>query len=90
MARKIAVLIRDRQAEAFRMSLGLTLADDKLDVFVLDRDIEWNDRIREFIELMKELEINLFTNQRETREMDYLSTTEIARKLADYDHLIAY
>ena len=40
MAKKIAVLVRDRQGEALRMSVGITVMDDEVNVFVLDRAIE--------------------------------------------------
>ena len=40
MSKKIAVVVRERQGEALRMGVGLTLADDSVDVFVLDRKVE--------------------------------------------------
>ena len=39
MQKKIAVLVRERQSEALRMSLGLILVDDQVDVYVLDRKV---------------------------------------------------
>ena len=40
MAKKIAVLVRERQGEALRMAIGLTLRDDIVDVYVLDRPVD--------------------------------------------------
>ncbi len=67
MARKIAVLIRDRQEEALRMALGLTLADDRVDVYVLDRPMAWSRRSREYAALMAEMGIGLFSNHPHSR-----------------------
>ncbi len=40
MAKRIAVLVRDRRGEALRMALGLTLMDDAVDVYLLDGRFE--------------------------------------------------
>ncbi len=90
MARKIAVLVRDRQEEALRMSLGLTLADDRIDVFVLGPALHRNHRIREYLELMRETEVGLYSIHCDDGGLDYLSSADIAGRLAGYDHVIAY
>ena len=40
MARKIAVVVRDRQGEALRMAIGIILMDDEVYIYVLDRVVE--------------------------------------------------
>ena len=90
MTKKIAVLVRDRQSEAVRMSVGLTLMDDVIDVYVLDGKLEDTEENALNVELLQELEMNLYSNQKENAEMQYLSTEEIARKLPEYDHVLAY
>jgi len=91
MVKKIAVLVRDRQSEALRMSLGLTLVDDIIDVYVLDGKLPGTEQDQLNLELMKELEIKIYSNYKNWNEsMEYLSTEEIAHKLLEYDHVLPY
>lgn len=90
MTKKIAVLVRDRQSEAVRMSVGLTLMDDVIDVYILDGKLEDTEENALNVELLQELEMSLFSNHKDNTAMQYLSTEEIARKLPEYDHVLAY
>ena len=88
--KKVAVLVRDRQDEALRMSVGITLLDDQIDVFVLDRKLEENEQNTMNIETLKELGQNIYTNLQENTGLEFLSTEEIALRLLQYDHIIPY
>ncbi len=90
MVKKIAVLVRDRQSEALRMSLGLTLVDDIIDVYVLDGKLEGTEQDQLNLELMKEMEIKIYSNDQGNEGVEYLSTEEIAQKLLKYDHILPY
>lgn len=90
MARKIAVLVRDRQDEALRMSIGLTLMDDTIDVYVLDKKINDMENNQLNIETIKEMEMKLYSNCAENAEMEFVSTKEISNRLPSYDHVLAY
>lgn len=90
MVKKIAVLVRDRQGEALRMSLGLTLVDDIIDVYVLDRKLAGTEQDHLNLELMKELEMKIYSNYKGNEGLEYLSTGEIAHKLLEYDHVLPY
>jgi hypothetical protein len=90
MPKKIAVLVRERQAEALRMSLGLILVDDLVEVFVLDRKLEVTGETGLHLETLKEMEIQIHTNCRENEGIAYLTTGEIAQRLPQYDHILAY
>lgn len=90
MTKKIAVLIRDRQSEALRMSVGLTLVDDIVDVFVLDVELEQTEENKLNLELMKEVDMNTYSNNAANKSMTYLPIEEIANKLVAYDHVLAY
>ncbi|VAX28385.1 hypothetical protein MNBD_NITROSPIRAE02-1419 [hydrothermal vent metagenome] len=90
MAKKIAVLVRDRQGEALRMAVGITLMDDIIDVYVLDRKVEETEDNDLNLETMKDMEMNVYTNCKENEELEYLSTEEIAEKLLGYDHILPY
>ena len=90
MTKKIAVLIRDRQSEALRMSLGLTLMDDSIEVFLLDSDLEKTEQNMDAIEFMKEWDINVYSNNTVNEDLQYMPFQEIALKLTEYDHILAY
>ncbi|MEW5747072.1 MAG: hypothetical protein AB1805_16710 [Nitrospirota bacterium] len=90
MAKKIAVLVRDRQGEALRMSVGITLMDDVIDTYVLDRKVEDTEDNTLNVETMGDMDMKLYTNTKENGGMEYLSTEEIAQKLLEYDHIIPY
>jgi len=90
MVKKIAVLVRDRQSEALRMSLGLTLVDDIIDAYVLDGKFAQTEQDRLNLELMKELGIKIYSNDRGNEGVEYLSTGQIAHKLLEYDHILPY
>ncbi len=90
MVKKIAVLVSDRQNEALRMSLGLTLVDDIIDVYVLGGKLAGMDMDLLDLELMKEIGMKIYSNDPGNEEMEYLSVEEIAHKLPEYDHVIPY
>lgn len=91
MARKkIAVLVRDRQSEALRMSLGLLLLDDVVDVYVLDREVGKTEENALHLGTMNEFEVKIYSNCPQNEGMEYLSTEEIARRLPQYDHVLPY
>ena len=90
MAKKIAVLTRDRQEEALRMALGIILMDDSVDVYVLDRKVEGKEDNYLNIQTMKDMEMGVYTNCRENQNLEYLATEDIAQKLPGYDLVLPY
>jgi len=89
MAKKIAVLVRDRQAEALRMSVGLTLADDEVNVFVMDKRLESDENIDLNVETLGDMDAKIFSNNPENK-FEQMTTEQIARALAGYDVIIPY
>lgn len=89
MAKKIAVLVRDRQAEALRMSVGLTLADDEVNVFVMDKKLEMDENIELNVETLGDMDAKVFSNNPENK-MEQMTTEEIARALTGYDVVVPY
>jgi hypothetical protein len=88
--KKIAVIVRDRPGEALRVAGGLTLADDTIEIIVLDRKLDKNNaEIAQPLELASELELNMFSNNPEN---GYTTITleEIAKKLLEYDVVVPY
>ncbi|GMT42124.1 MAG: hypothetical protein IEMM0002_0535 [bacterium] len=87
---KIAVLTRERQGEAFRMALGLLLLDDVPDVYIMDRKLEDNEQNRHYMETCKDMDVKIFTNCRDNKDIEYLTTEEVAGRLLDYENIIPY
>ncbi len=88
--RKIAVLVTDRESEALRMSLGLLLLGDTVDVYVLDRELGKTEENLKQLETMKEFEVKIYTNHRQGEGMEFCSTEEVALRLPQYDHVLPY
>lgn len=72
------------------MALGLILVDDAVDVYLLDKKPEGVELDTQNLALMKEMGINLYTNQPGYAGLDCLSTDEIACRLTKYDHVLPY
>ncbi len=90
MQKKIAVLIRDRQGEALRMAVGLTLMDDAVDVYVLDKALEVTPDIAVSLETLKELSQRVFTNCAANEGIEFCPMEELANRLSGYDHVLPY
>ena len=72
------------------MAIGLILKDDTVEVFALDREIEKNDQNQLQLDTMQDFDLKAYTNVKENSTMEYLSTDDIARRLLEYDHVLAY
>jgi len=90
MAKKIAVLVRDRQGEALRMSLGLTLLDDVVDVYVMGRKLENTGEDALHLETIKDMDMKICTDCNENADIEFIATEDIARSLLEYDHVLPY
>ncbi len=89
MAKKIAVLVRDRKHEALRMAVGATLMNDEVHVFVIDEKLESDEEININLQMLKDLKVSVFSNNPEN-QFEQKTTKEIARMLTDYDVVIPY
>ncbi len=88
--KKIAVIVRDRQSEALRVSGGLTLANDTIEVFVLDRMLDKsNPEIAQPLELVTDLDLKVYSNNPENG-FTMISLEDMARKLLEYDFVVPY
>ena len=90
MSKKIAVVVRDRQDEAVRMSIGLTLMDDDVDVFLLDSKLTRTKENELNIDTLGEMDINIYSNLEDCPESSYLPIATMARNLLSYDHILPY
>jgi hypothetical protein len=88
--KKIALIVGERQDEALRMGVGLTLADDEVNVFVLDRKVAENDANDLNVETMGDMDVKLFTNCKDNANMEFISAADMAARLTGYDHIFHY
>lgn len=88
-AKKIAVIVRDRKGEALRMAVGLTLADDEVNVFIMDDKIEPDEDMELNLETLGDMDCKIFTNNPDN-PYEQMSTEEIAKALTGYDVIVPY
>ena len=88
--KKIAVVVRDRQGEALRVALGLTLVEDTVEVMILDRKLDKsNPEVARPLELITELDLKIYSNNPENGYTT-ISLQEMAKKLLEYDVVVPY
>ena len=90
MAKKIAVLVRERQDEALRVAVGLTLNHDLVEVYVLDRKVAATPGNAASIEVLRELEMRIGTNCADNEDLELLSNAELAQSIVACDVILPY
>jgi hypothetical protein len=89
-AKRIALIVRDRQGEALRVAGGLTLMDDIIEVFVLDRELDAGDpEVARPLELVEELGIKRYSNVVQNG-VETITLEDMAKKLLEYDMVVPY
>ena len=89
-AKKNAVIVRDRQAEALRVACGLMLAGDAVEIFILDRVLDRNNpAIATALEMINELELTVYSNHPDN-DFTEITLDEMAKKLLEYDFVVPY
>jgi hypothetical protein len=69
---------------------GLTLADDTIEVFILDTKLDRNNpEVSQPLELVTELELKVYSNNPENGYTT-ISLQEMAKKLLEYDVVVPY
>ena len=90
MSKKIAVVVRDRQDEAIRMSIGLTLMDDSVDVFMLNHPLIKTKENALNIETLEEMGVKVYSNVEGDEESSFVPANLMAKDILSYDHILAY
>ena len=90
MKKKIAVIVRERQAEALRMGIGLTILNDEVNIFVLDRRLADTEEVRFNLDMIRELHLKLYTKSDGNGQGEVIPVEEIAERLLQYDHVLPY
>ena len=89
MKKKVAVIVTDGQQEALRMAVGLTLADNLVTVFVMERALKPGDITDLNLLTLAEMNAKIFSTI-PGNGLTLLSTDEVARRLVDFDAVIPY
>jgi hypothetical protein len=88
--KRIAMIVRDRQGEALRVAGGMTLADDTIDVFVLDGKLDTEDpEVARPLELVSELGLTVRSTNA-SNGVETVTLEEMAKRLLEYDLVIPY
>jgi predicted DNA-binding protein with PD1-like motif len=95
--KKIAVIIRDRESEALRMAIGLSILH-RVDIYILAKKINLTDEVMMNIEMLKELKLCLYTDNpscyKQIKEIndniELLTIEGIAKNLLKYDNILPY
>ncbi len=89
MRKRIAVLVIDRQHEALRMAVGLAIADDEVNVFIMDRKLQ-SDEVNDMnLEALRDMKVRIFSNVPENK-FEQMTTEEVAKAFIGYDVVIPY
>jgi hypothetical protein len=89
MKKKIAVLVRERQSEALRMAVGLTLADDDVTVFVMGKKLPDDGNIGMSLEMLQEMGAKIHSDNPENN-LALMPIAAIAGKLPEFDLVVPY
>jgi hypothetical protein len=87
--KKIAVIVRDRQAEALRMALGLSVLN-RVDIYMLDNKLEESGDILLNLEMILDMKIGFYTNNPANENIKYITTEDVAKRLLEYDNILPY
>ncbi|MFO0752199.1 MAG: hypothetical protein U0411_02600 [Thermodesulfovibrionales bacterium] len=89
MKKKVAVIVRDRQQEALRMAVGLTLADNRVTVFITGGKLGRNADVDLALETLEVMGARVVSDTPDDG-FEQMSTREIALLLPDFDTVIPY
>ena len=89
MAKKVAVMVSDNQQEGLRMAVGLTLEDNAVSVFVMDKKLASGDDIDLNVETLGDMDAKIYSNNPDNK-FEQRTTEEVARVLPEFDVVIQY
>ena len=87
--KKVAVIVSNDQHEGLRMAVGLTLEDNAVSVFVMDKKLDSGDDIDLNVETLGDMDAKIYSNNPENK-LEQRTTEEIARALPEFDVVIPY
>ena len=87
--KKVAVIVSNDQHEGLRMAVGLTLEDNAVSVFVMDKKLDSGDDIDLNVETLGDMDAKIYSNNPENK-FEQRTTEEVARVLPEFDVVIQY
>ena len=90
MAKKIAVILRDRPSEALRMSIGLIVLDDEVEILVTeplnDEDAAYlNNEVKDLVS-----GVSSTVPLKGVDDVDEITVEDMATKLLQFDNILPY
>ena len=89
MSKRIAILVRDRKHEALRMSVGATLSNDEVNVFVINGKLDMDYEMNVNLQMLSDLKVKIYSNNQDN-PFEQKSIDEIAGMLPEYDLVLPY
>lgn len=95
MAKKVAVLIRDKMNfyEGLRSSLGLCLEDHIVRMFVLNHELEMTEEYQDNMAFLEEMEGKRYSNHKANVEkygFEWIDSEDIGPKIRENDLIIPF
>ena len=84
----IAVIARDRQAEALRMSIGLTVLNDSVDIFLTEK-FKKEESAETQLEVIRDLNLKIYSTVSGS-QFEYISPDAVGDKLLEYEKVLPY
>ncbi len=84
----IAVVARDKQGEALRMSIGLTVLNDSLDIFLTEK-FKKEEITETQLEVIRDLNLKIYSTVSGS-QFEYISPEALADKLLEYEKILPY
>jgi hypothetical protein len=90
MAKKIAVIVRDRPGEALRMSIGLIVLDDEVEIFVTEPLNEetaayLNNEVKDLVSA-----VHTTVPLSGVEDVEQITIEDMATKILQYDNILPY
>lgn len=89
-SKSVAVILQDRPEEGLRMSVGLTLADDKITVINLGAPIEANEGNDMNVETLDMMECGRLSVNQADEAFEQITMQEVPEKLLEFDLVLPY
>jgi hypothetical protein len=91
--KRIAVLLAKKEgySEGLRMAAGLSLLDDKVDIYLLNHDFAEADSaaIENHLDMMRAVGIGLYSNFKK-EGFNFISGSDLGKNLLKYDYVFSY
>jgi len=88
MSKRIAIVTRERQAEAIRIASGLLLLGDEAEVFVPGTLFQEDDATVAQLKICAEFDLPVYSSHPEAPEALRLSPDELAQKLSTFERIL--